>query len=325
MHSCLTNSFVVRLPKTGKPKDNEYTSLAAIIQVRSQDTHSDPRVVCLSTGTKCVTGTESRIENIIRDCHAESLCKRAFKRFLIYESSSGQPYDGSSEYSFFLSKLPCGTIERYAGAACSNDIKTGVRKKPGRGEPSLKASCVDKLCKWLQMGIQGCHLLSYTQNPVIFTHVIIGNCVDHKEFNEMSLRQSVVVDEMNPSQHKKRKTEMSSSMPDVFFDEDFKHELLIKRDDKSSSPSAIVCWMEDGMIQKEVVVSGRKQGTSIKNFYKNQLRISRGIMRQDMNQLECMKSPDGLDLMRGYQEKWQQLLKTDRLKGWGDHRLAQDI
>ena len=51
-----------------------------------------------------------------------------------------------------------------------------MRKKPGRGEVSKKATCFDKLLKWTLLGLQGRKLFAILGRPVRFKSIIIGNC-----------------------------------------------------------------------------------------------------------------------------------------------------
>ncbi|RWS30186.1 double-stranded RNA-specific editase 1-like protein [Leptotrombidium deliense] len=165
------------LGKTGKPTADEWTTLCSIV-IEENNTFL---VACLATGTKCVTGQWASFKGAVIDCHAECLCKRAFKRFLISHVQSGKSFD-TAKFHLFISQLPCGVVDRYKGNIDKPCV--GVRRKPGKGERCLKPSCVDKLCKWNILGLQGRRLLAFTKKPIRFETIIIGNCGQENEFDE---------------------------------------------------------------------------------------------------------------------------------------------
>ena len=221
-----------RLDKSGRPSQGEWTTLAGIVEGKKSSSIngglSDYCVVALSTGTKCVTGKDATLSNVIVDCHAESLLKRAFKRYLIAHLAKNQPIHLESyAYHLFISQLPCGTIERYKGARGTNSMKIkythtprhltfvicviglvtnltlpvyqldtdcliGLRRKPGRGESCAKPSCVDKLAKWVRVGFQGEKLIAFTKKRIEISSIHIGNCVEHIEFDQRRLKSALV-------------------------------------------------------------------------------------------------------------------------------------
>ncbi|XP_967247.3 tRNA-specific adenosine deaminase 1 isoform X1 [Tribolium castaneum] len=106
------------LPKTGKPKENEWTILSCIVLEDSEKYE----VVALGTGTKCIGKDKmSRDGDILNDSHAEVICRRAFLRF-IYDTMLSQPqhmflYEPekqiftlkpNTKFHFFSTHVPCG-------------------------------------------------------------------------------------------------------------------------------------------------------------------------------------------------------------------------
>lgn len=49
-----------------------------------------------------------------------------------------------------------------------------VRRKPGRGEPTLSVSCSDKIAKWSLVGTQGALLSSIIATPLFFSSLVVG-------------------------------------------------------------------------------------------------------------------------------------------------------
>lgn len=80
------------LPGRAKPQGRAWTVLAGIVA----ETHGDLEVLALATGTRCI-GVAAMVAGcgqVVHDCHAEVLCRRAFHRFLLgemlYVSNDGQ-------------------------------------------------------------------------------------------------------------------------------------------------------------------------------------------------------------------------------------------
>jgi hypothetical protein len=76
--------------------------------------NNQKKVIALSTGTKCLPGNKKEKPNLLMDSHAEVLCKRAFKRYLIHRIKSNN-FLGDYQLHLFISQLPCGVVERYKG------------------------------------------------------------------------------------------------------------------------------------------------------------------------------------------------------------------
>ncbi|KAK9844667.1 hypothetical protein WJX74_005320 [Apatococcus lobatus] len=59
------------------------------------------------------------------------------------------------------------------------DCETGIlRRKPGRGEPTLSMSCSDKLARWAMLGLQGCLAMEFLVEPVYLSSIHIGTRPD---------------------------------------------------------------------------------------------------------------------------------------------------
>jgi tRNA-specific adenosine deaminase 1 len=69
-----------KLPVGGKPRDDEYSVLAAIVAVSDADEHV---VVSLATGTKCIgRDFDNKTGCLLSDSHAEVVARRGFIRYL---------------------------------------------------------------------------------------------------------------------------------------------------------------------------------------------------------------------------------------------------
>lgn len=329
-------------------QQGEWTTLAAIVSVifpetmttnigevgcnHDQSLHSNKNkssmsVVALASGTKCVTGKNSKAQNIITDCHAEALVKRAFKRHLIEKIKEKEMESiQKAKYYLFISQLPCGTVSRFEGEKEEETFTTNAcRRKPGKGEPFHKSSCVDKLCKWIHIGIQGKSLCKHFSAPIHLNGIIVGNCVDKKEFDEQVLRKRLSLsfeDEECPNK-KQKVTDIPdrSQNIDIGFDESFVKEELTRRSEKRPCPISNVCWTDGrGKLFKEVTVEGRKQGTNLKTHCKNCLQISNKCINEEIEKL-IVSSANSYDnsLLTSYEEGWKSLLSTGRFTGWNQH------
>lgn len=111
------------LPKTGKPKETEWTVLSCIVK---EDSNSFTyEVVALGTGSKCIGLDKMSINgDILNDSHAEVMCRRSFLRYLyeelfraIKKSSAVFTFEDNLKkfilqknvlFHLFTSHVPCG-------------------------------------------------------------------------------------------------------------------------------------------------------------------------------------------------------------------------
>ncbi|XP_050306056.1 tRNA-specific adenosine deaminase 1 [Anthonomus grandis grandis] len=106
------------LPKTGKPKGNEWTILSSIVQ---EGPNGNFTVVSLGTGSKCI-GQSKMCPNgtILNDSHAEVICRRGFIRYLLSEINPASKIfnlnkqtnkfilKNGIKFHFFTTHVPCG-------------------------------------------------------------------------------------------------------------------------------------------------------------------------------------------------------------------------
>jgi len=156
-------------------------------------------VISLATGTKLMSGdirkkTSSIGPFFVHDCHAEVLAHRCFQLWVWNELDSlfkNGTLDKKYTIHFYTSTPPCGdccvhikdgNVEVCTGAkpfgSDQSQLATSppnvVRGKPGRGSRSQTVSCSDKLCLWLNSGLEGSLLSSFVERIFIDT-VCIGN------------------------------------------------------------------------------------------------------------------------------------------------------
>ncbi|CAG2176911.1 unnamed protein product, partial [Oppiella nova] len=229
--------------KSGKPDPNsEYTVLAAIVcdHKNHEKGSIERKVVALSTGTKCYPSNQSSKDYLIVDSHAESLLKRAFKRYLISQLDNEFKIDNNLGISLFISQLPCGSLQRWKGDPnyVSNETQTDrqMNRKPGRGETCHKPPCIRKIAKWIYMGLQGKRLLEYTKQPICINNIVIGNCGQLGEYDQQMIKDLLSLDPncitYNPFE--------LNSLPQIKFCKEFRNDLFIKSDEKQSAPTAVV-------------------------------------------------------------------------------------
>ncbi|KAL4706612.1 hypothetical protein ACJJTC_009024, partial [Scirpophaga incertulas] len=110
-----------KLPKSGKPVDDEWTVCCCIVQF-DKDT-SCFEVVSLGTGSKCIGATKmSPTGDLLNDSHAEIIARRGFLVYLydnmekavneepsIFRFSNNKfRLKSNIEFIFYSSQLPCG-------------------------------------------------------------------------------------------------------------------------------------------------------------------------------------------------------------------------
>ncbi|KRT78638.1 hypothetical protein AMK59_6626 [Oryctes borbonicus] len=114
-----------KLPKTGKPTENEWTILSTI--VKDDRKMNSLEVVALGTGTKCIGVNQmSANGDILNDSHAEIICRRSFLKYLYFEIKACIAKNYKSDlldfcfvtkkfsmkhrfkFHFFTTHVPCG-------------------------------------------------------------------------------------------------------------------------------------------------------------------------------------------------------------------------
>ncbi|XP_075678611.1 adenosine deaminase, tRNA-specific 1 isoform X2 [Dermatophagoides pteronyssinus] len=279
-----------RLGKSGKPnpRKNEYTVIAGLVEYREK---TSPKVVCLTTGTKCFPNNVPYRHEDIVDCHAEPLLKRAFKCYLIemindwFDTNKNldQFYDkvlSGRHYCLFVSQFPCGSFSRWKGDYQNNSKNKRIRvnRKPGRGEFCPKAACVHKIAKWRIFGLQGSRLFDIIGKPIIFNHIVIGNCeTDNLETLDGF---DLVKDYLTTDQKEYSKVannligEFQFSQPyHLHFAQQFRHQEFVKNN--TPCGSSIVAWMNcDKNLKTEILANGRRLGATKRKTFPNTLGTS---------------------------------------------------
>jgi tRNA-specific adenosine deaminase 1 len=152
-----------KLPVGGKPRDDEYTVLAAIVAV--SDT-GEQVVVSLATGTKCIgRDFDNKAGCLLSDSHAEVVARRGFIRYLheqlrkMVDSPSHHPpflevHSSSADVEhpkialkagwklvLYASDSPCGDAALYE-ANLSGEAKVVTGAKPCAEEGAETVGCV---------------------------------------------------------------------------------------------------------------------------------------------------------------------------------------
>ncbi|XP_077302194.1 adenosine deaminase, tRNA-specific 1 [Arctopsyche grandis] len=286
--------FYEKLPKTGKPNSEEWTVLSCIIKSTGEN-HESLEVVSLGTGSKCIGRNKlSSSGDILNDSHAEVMARRGFLRYLYDQMESACKStqsiflkDDTGTFSllpnihfhFFSSHLPCGdaailkqtdeSLLQNTGAKCidtgldvsedcSNPILGQVRKKPGRGDPTLSISCSDKLARWIRLGLQGALIDMLLKEPITVQTIIIANdnpscgiSLHRALISRSSDETTTTLDNISPIV---TPTLLQSSKA-------FAHG---KELSKEPCPSSIV-WCNVKKRPLEAAVEGKKQGVTKKN------------------------------------------------------------
>lgn len=249
----MAESAVLKFSQLIHFKEDEWTCFSAVLD-------DEYNVIAMGTGLKCLPECKLIQNNVplpyyydvVRDMHAEIICRRAFIRFLLLN-----PEKVDANYHFYTTKVPCGdasmkeevgeswklTFSNQVGRGREDWSKRGiVRTKPGRGDaPSTKCvSCSDKMALWNVIGVQG----AFLPQKVIFKSIIIDNCEAQLSKCVNSLKLRVGLD--------------SNCMPELFLVDSklFKH-----RNESLTKCSISHAW-HLGMSNVEVLADGRKLGAS---------------------------------------------------------------
>jgi tRNA-specific adenosine deaminase 1 len=73
-----------------------------------------------------------------------------------------------------------GRQQHAARAPSASDVEAGpqqlgrLRRKPGKGDPTLSLSCSDKIARWCCLGVQGALLAALLQDPLYISRVVVS-------------------------------------------------------------------------------------------------------------------------------------------------------
>lgn len=287
-------------PKSTTP--NSYTVIATLNDANTS------QLLALATGTQA---SLKKYENDIEDCHAESLVKRAYKRYVLdrllsvlndsSKSSSSSvkirlsqaiEQINQHELVLFISQFPCGLISRFQGQE-PIDEKTGsvMKRKPGRGQMMggkvvyvQRDPCLDKIKRWVSTyGFQGKSLTEKLGVDSKLTRLIIGDCEPDSMLDYRSQLDSL-------------SHELAACRTRIKFE--LAHmrqgEFIYESSDKQPLPVATVWWAPAGQSKSsrdtlEYVVDGRRLGitknqcTSNNSDYK--LRSSDFWLHEHLNRI----------------------------------------
>lgn len=249
-----------------KPKNPPgcYTVIATV------NDYQTGQLLCLATGTQANLKSNN---DDIQDCHAESLVKRAFKRFVIdavkdvVENSTKS--DNLVELStsripksiiLFVSKFPCGFLTRYEGQEPVDPTSgNAIKRKPGRGIERMgekiyveKDNCLVKLQKWVNHGFQGTKLKQALDIETSIKMVVIGHCESSEDFNYTS--------------HLEEFSSRLGSKVEVCHVRHTRRDEFIFRPASKAQPVSVVWWrMMHGIPLEpnnncEMIVDGRRRG-----------------------------------------------------------------
>ncbi|XP_065160099.1 tRNA-specific adenosine deaminase 1 [Atheta coriaria] len=153
--------------------------------------------------------------------------------------------------------------ERQSGSAYH--VLGAVRTKPGRGDPTLSASCSDKLAKWIHMGVQGSFLSLLLKEPIYLSSITIG----HENFSKESFERALYKrfdDNQGKCETEKKYT---LHIPDLFLST-LRNFDAQKCETKQPAPASII-YIKNS--KPEVAVDGFKQGVTKKNRFTSSGRL----------------------------------------------------
>lgn len=157
-----------KLPKTGKPTDNQWTILATIIQENSQNNSLE--VVALGTGSKCIGVNQMSAKgDVLNDSHAEIICRRTFIKYLYLELKRCILRDYKSDivdfnvktkkfsikrylnFHFYMTHVPCGDAAIFPKNFQGNfDLSVGNIKRPNEDTTTSVNKKLKKECEGME-------------------------------------------------------------------------------------------------------------------------------------------------------------------------------
>ncbi|TKR71719.1 hypothetical protein L596_019269 [Steinernema carpocapsae] len=188
------------------------------------NSNGESEVISWATGSKQFGSVRSEGISVLRDSHAEVLCRRGLLRYLYYQiqvhysndkasifkkSSTSTKLELKPNYSihFLCSSAPCGDAtawspyeseestskEHYAFLEMYGDLQVKI---PDAQEPLMVCnvpldntnrvmSCTDKILKWNALGVQGCLLTQFLMP------IYISSFVFHHQFTEKHVNRGL--------------------------------------------------------------------------------------------------------------------------------------
>lgn len=208
-----------------RAKYGQFTVLSGIVYW-IDDAIDDMKLLCLTTGVKCVPDIKLKVANgnVIHDMHAEVLAIRSLSYYILDQISEVNSGDSSSflskvdnnkyqineniKIAFYVSELPCGDcslddfidrnpspweknteINFYRGRSSYTEVGV-VRTKPGRKDSpaSLSKSCSDKLALMSIKGIlKGIVADLIVNNNFNFNYIVFPQ--NQIEKNQLSIKR----------------------------------------------------------------------------------------------------------------------------------------
>lgn len=69
---------------------------------------------------------------------------------------------------------PCGAVPAAGDVERGPQVTGRLRRKPGKGDPTLSMSCSDKILRWSFLGLQGSPLMAHLSAPLRLAALVVG-------------------------------------------------------------------------------------------------------------------------------------------------------